>query len=199
MASVHRRRAVSYVVLSRLLTLALGLTIPWQVAPAAQGPSKPPAQGGQRITFVEGSVSFVPPAGFTPLSSAEFARFFPSYQGATNAIGDSTRRTTITYALEDGFAPSNNLERGRKVFTDSLNQTFRNPQWFANEVRRIGARDWVVLEFAESVSPTPMRHIFVFSVHRQQVLIFNFRTPVKDFPQVEAQLRASIASITVKP
>jgi hypothetical protein len=145
------------------------------------------------------SVTAQAPPGFTPMSSAEFAKFFPRYQGTTNAIGDSTRRTTITYALGDGFAPSNNLEEGRKVFSDSLNQTFQNPSWFANEVRRVGARDWVVLELAESASPAPMRHIFVFSVHRQQVLLFNFRTPVKDFPQLEAQFRASIASITVKP
>jgi hypothetical protein len=182
-----------------IVVLALGLTVLGQGAAAGQSVTKPPAWSGERITFVDGSVSFVPPPGFTPLSPAEFARYFPHSQGPPNAVGDSTRRTTIMYALEDGIAPSDDLEEGRKVFADSLNQTFQNPRWFVNAVRRIGARDWIVLEFAESVSPTPMRHIVIASVHRKQVLAFNLRSTVKDFPSVEQQLRAAMASIAVKP
>ena len=81
----------------------------------------------------------------------------------------------------EGIAPSDNLEEGRKVIADSINQTFQSPKWFANEVRRIGTRDWIVLKFAESASPTPMRHIVLASVQRKQVLVFNLRSTVNGF------------------
>ena len=154
---------------------------------------------GVTTTFAEGTVSFVAPPGFTPLTSAELTKHFPRYGGVAHAVGDPTRRSTIAYELDQDSRPTNDLEAGRTFFTDSANQDFHNPKWIANEIRRIGMRDWVVLEFVESVSPTPMRQIVMFSVHRERVLLFNFRAPVTDFPGVEQQLRAAMASVVVRP
>jgi len=175
----------------------------WTSSSAPSGTWRAELVGSQsdsaaRTTFVEGTVSFVPPPGFTPLTSAELAQYFPRQGGVANAVGDSTRRITIAYELQEGAAPSNDLEDGKKAFTQSVNQDFQNPKWIANEIRRIGTRDWVVQEFTESVSPIPMHQILMFSVHRQRVLIFNFGAPTADFPKVEQQLRAAMASVAVR-
>lgn len=158
---------------------------------------KPSAPDGVRLTLADGSVSFVAPPGFSRLTAAELAKHFPRDGSPANVVADPARQTTIAYELQEGQVPSRNLEEGRRAFTKDLDQSVQ-PKWITNEVRRIGSRDWVVLEFTESISGQPLRHIFLVSVHRERALIFDFSTPVKDFPRMEPQLRATIASIAVK-
>jgi hypothetical protein len=72
-------------------------------------------------------------------------------------------------------------------------------QFVANDVRRVGARDFAYLEFTAAAADQDIHNIVLLSVFDGRLLMFNFNSTVVEFPSVEKALRASIASITTKP
>src|SRR5580765_1986020 len=112
---------------------------PAQMRPDA-GPLRPTVSQST-FTLANGGVSFVAPAGFTALSASELATKFPRTRPPRHAVGNASRRTTIAYDLADGSAPPD-IESGRKVLVESLEQQLPDLKWFSNRVNRVGQRDW---------------------------------------------------------
>jgi len=149
------------------------------------------------FTLANGGVSFVAPAGFTALSASELATKFPRTRPPRHAVGNASRRTTIAYDLADGSAPPD-IESGRKVLVESLEQQLPDLKWFSNRVNRVGQRDWAYLEFTAPALDQRIHCIMLMTIVDERILMFNFNSTEKEFPTVRQALQASIASISVK-
>lgn len=181
-----------------LVVLAsLGLLTSGSALVPAQPPGEPPALRTYR--FAQGRVAFAVPAHFTPLGPDEMKLKFPSAGAPRNAVGNKKRTTTIAYDLLDQAAPSSDLEAARKTFTGAYERGLRGLKWVANDVRRIGSREWAYLEFTAAAADQDLHNIVMASVYDGRVLMFNFNSTVREFPEVERALRASIDSIETSP
>ena len=67
----------------------------------------------RRIAFADGRITFVAPAGFTPLTGDEMRVKFPSATAPRAAVGNERRTTTIAYDLLDQRVPSTDFSRWR--------------------------------------------------------------------------------------
>jgi hypothetical protein len=155
------------------------------------------SEGAGSYTFAAGRISFIAPAGFTPLTAEDLQAKFPVAGAPRNAVGNERRTTTIAYDLLDQRAPPNDLEGARTAFVGAYEQSLRGLKWVATDVRRIGPREWVYLEFVASAADQDIHNIVLMSEYDGRILLFNFNSTVKEFPEVEEALRASIASIAM--
>jgi hypothetical protein len=151
-----------------------------------------------RFTFADGGVSFLAPPGFTALTPEEIAVVFPRQGAPRHAVGNARRTSTIAYDLLDQKAPSNNLDELRQALMKNFVQ-LPKIKWVANEVRRIGNRDWAYLEFTALLTDRGVHNIVLLSVHNRRLLLFNFNSNVVEFPRLERALRASMATISTTP
>jgi hypothetical protein len=164
---------------------------------ADAGPPKPNASEST-FTLANGGISFVAPAGFTALSTAELATKFPRTRPPRHAVGNASRTTTIAYDLSDEPAGSTDLESGRKIMAESLEQQVPDLKWLLNTVDRVGQRTWVHLEFTAPVLDGQIHCIMLMSVFDARILIFNFNSTEKEFLTIRRALHASMASISVR-
>ena len=119
---------------------------------------------GPRVEFAGGRVSFVAPAGFTALTPKEIAIKFPRPAPPKAVVGSPSRTTTIAYDyLEPPFTVKD-LEPARKLFTNQFDSMFYKLKWIANDVRRMGDRDFVYFEFTEASFDIEFRHMMLLTV-----------------------------------
>lgn len=161
-----------------------------QVAPATR-----PAGG--RIAFADGRISFVPPVGFTELDAEWLAAKFPHPNPPRRAVGNPRRTTTIAYDQMDGSAPSEDLEALRKAMLASFSP-LPKLRWVASDVRTVGGHRWAYLEFTSAAADQDIHNIVLLTVSAGRLVLFNFNSTTREFATVEAELRASMASIRVK-
>jgi hypothetical protein len=141
----------------------------------------------------------VAPPGFTELTAEELAAKYPRAGAPRRAVGNARRTTSIAYDLLDQRAPSSDLEAARKFFAAQYEQALPALKWVVNEVRQVGSRNWVHLEFTAAAADQDLHNIVLVSVYDGRVLIFNFNSTVVEFPAVDQALRASITSIATTP
>ena len=95
-----------------LAVLIAGLVT--RIAVGAEATQTVQPETAARLTFADGRIRFVAPAGFTPLTTEEIAAEYPP-SGLGHAVGNALRTRTIGYELLSP-APSSNLEEARKFF-----------------------------------------------------------------------------------
>jgi hypothetical protein len=61
----------------------------------------------------------------------------------------------------------------------------------------LSGRKWVMLEMTSEAADTEIYNIVLATGYKGQLLMFNFNSTKKDFPNFEKALRESIASIKV--
>jgi hypothetical protein len=164
----------------------------------AEAQQTAPTTGAGRLTFAAGSVSFVPPQGFTALTADEISVKYPRGGAPRQAVSNARGTTSIAYDLQELRAPSNDLEALRKELLQGVAQ-MPKIKYVASDVRRIGSRDWAYAEFTMAADDLDIHNIVLLSVHEGRILLFNFNSTVKEFPSVERALRASMATITTTP
>jgi hypothetical protein len=151
-----------------------------------------------KFTLADGRINFIAPAGFTSLNASELATKFPRERPPRHAVGNASRTTTVAYDLSDTPAGSTDLETGRKIMAQSLEQRVPDLKWFLNTVDQVGSRKWVHLEFTARAVDEPIRCIMLMSVFDGRILMFNFNSTEREFPRVSRALHASMASISVR-
>ena len=179
-----------------LTALVIAVVVVTQTAAEAQ--QTVPKTSAGRLTFAAGSVSFVPPPGFTVLTADEISVKYPRGGAPRQAVSNAQGTTSIAYDLQELRAPSNDLEALRKALLQGFAQ-MPKLKYEASDVRRIGSRDWAYAEFTMAADDQDIHNIVLLSVHEGRILLFNFNSTVKEFPTVEQALRASMATIATMP
>lgn len=167
-------------------------------APPVCGQNGVAQEHQDKVTFADGRVTFERPAGFTALSAEWLALKYPHPGAPREAIGNAKRTTSIAYDLLDQKAPSDDLNVLRRALVESFVQ-LPKLRWLASDIRRVGSRDFAYLEFTSAASDQDLHNIVLLSVLESRLLIFNFNSTVEEFPRVQRDLRASMATITTKP
>jgi hypothetical protein len=162
---------------------------------AAQGAGQATAN---QFTLADGRISFQAPPGFTLLSAQLLAAKYPNGGAPRQAVSNPRATTSIAFDLQDQRLPTSDLQLLRKVVMNNFAQ-LPKLTWIANDVRRVGSREWAYLEFTAAAADQDIHNIVLVSVHDSRLLVFNFNSTVTEFLELEPALRASMASISVKP
>jgi hypothetical protein len=167
-----------------VLVVALGVTAPVQ------------GEAG-RVTFAGGRAAFSPPRGFTPLTAEEIKQFLPHLDSQSSAVGDNTRSMTVVYRSVDVKLTRSQMDPFRRYLTQTFEQAGAELRWVVNRVDTVGGRDGIRLEFEDSKQ---VRHItLVGHVDDEHAIMMSYNIPIKDLARSEPAIRASIASLAIKP
>jgi len=151
------------------------------------------------VSIDGGSVSFVVPDDFTPLSQAEINAKYPSVNAPKQVIGSENRSTTIAYQLHEQPVKLSDLPDVQKAFTQIFDRVIPGIEWKQNTITELVGQKWLVMEMTSRAIDQDIHNIVLITSHKGKMLMFNFNSTKKNFPTMEKSLRDSIRSITLKP
>jgi len=193
--SVETRRLRSGVLVAAAV-LALGTILDaWSGPKGLQ--SRGPDATGARIASADGRVSMTAPPGFTRLSSEEVQKYLPTAGPGSQVFGDSARTVTLVFQIVDIKLTRAQLDQFRKYLTQQLENGMGRLEWLISRVENVGGRDGIRLEFTDQ---RQLQHIsLVGHIDDEHSLMFGYNVAVKDAARLDPAIRASIASIAIKP
>jgi hypothetical protein len=156
------------------------------------------AQAG-RVELYDGTISFVPPAGFSQLSEKVVAAKFPAAQPGTIVYGNerATVSISITHPPQRALTPEQLPEF--KTFMESmLEGQSKGLQWVKKDIVQSGDRKWIHFEFVTTAIDTKIHNLMFVTVRDERMLAFNFNAPVAQFEANREALEQSRGSIRLK-
>ena len=163
--------------------------------------AKSHAQVEERAQFRDGRVSFVPPAGFKPMSKEDINVKF-GRKGASFApeFAYSNEQQIVSVAV--GFVGSGleaaQLDELKKFFEAQLESSIPGVEWIEREmITRNGTR-WIHLHLkAQAIDTGIINHMYA-TVFDGQLLLFNFNSTIARYEKYKESLHKSAQTITVK-
>lgn len=171
----------------------------------------------ERISLYEGEMSFIPPAGFKPLTREELKRELPENAKLLLILANADQTGSITVEYDDGmdFQPEQLIEIKR--FTEGIHRNYSG--WITSEIVEMNGRQWFHFEYetpemddlAKLVAPpeegekpqktpddTPY-HLHTYStVFKGKLVSFGFVSHARHYSQLKEDYYKSIKSIHVK-
>ena len=152
----------------------------------------------ERVRIPETTVSFEQPAGFTELSQAEIDVKFPSKKGPAFVIGNERRTTTVAYDVKPVALQDKDLLGSLDGLGEMMKRGIPGLVWKKRELIELDGQKWIYMEMTSTALDTDIYNIFLMTPYSGKMLVFNFNSTKEDFPNLEAALRASVASIRVR-
>jgi len=151
-------------------------------------------------------VDFAPPAGFTPLPSAETAGRASGLASTAAAaagqppaaVGSRSRLTTITYSVKAGLLPMPSDQADLDAFVAMLKRGVLAPEVLSTRLETINERQWVYCEMVTRGLGMAFHNIMLFSALGDETVFVNVNSELGEFPEVEASLRESLKTIVVR-
>ena len=154
----------------------------------------------KRVTLAGGRVSFLPPAGFTPMTPQEIALKFPNRGGNAPQYVYANQRRSVAVAIT--FSPARlspqQLPEFKNAMPKFLEQAVPNIKWIKQGFADINSMRWVQLEFISSAIDTKIHNDTYFTSFDGKMLGFNFNSTVELYDTHKAELSKSRDSITIK-
>lgn len=161
----------------------------------ATGATKTP----QRVYLAEKRVSFVPPAGFTPMTAEEIAIKFPKRGGNPPQHVYANERRSVSVAIT--FSPAQispeQLPELKNFLPKFLELAIPEIKWITQDFAVINNIRWIQLEFISRAIDTKIHNDTYFTSFDGKMLGFNFNSTVEQYDTVSDQLRKSRDSITI--
>jgi hypothetical protein len=149
------------------------------------------------VSIPGSTVSFQAPEGFTELTKTEIQSKWLRGSPPLYAIGNPRRTTTVAYDIKNHKIPESELEEALNAFEKMFNRVIPGISWKKKEVVVIKGKRWMHLEMTSFAMDTDVYNIILCTPYEGKLLIFNFNSTKEDFPQLQAELRKSIESITL--
>ncbi|HEX8131763.1 MAG TPA: hypothetical protein VF527_21890 [Pyrinomonadaceae bacterium] len=176
---------------------------------AAVLPAAGAAAGGRgqvekenRVQLADGRVSFVPPAGFKPMSKEDIAFKF-GRNGAAYApdIVYSNERQNVSVAIK--LAPARvepgQLDDFQKAMEAALEQSIPRLEWLLREQVTVKGIRWVRLSSKGAAVDTEVYSDMYLTPFGDKVLMFNFNSTAAEYERHREALKKSAETISVKP
>jgi hypothetical protein len=149
-------------------------------------------------------VSFDAPEGFRPLTREEIAIKYPR-AGAPDFVlgnidpkGNIDATTSIAYGFREIPIREDQLDDAKNDIEKTFEKMIPGLQWNERKLIEINDKRWIYLELSSAAIGTDIHNIILATSYQGKLLVFNFNSTKEEFPSVEAALRKSIASITLK-
>jgi hypothetical protein len=160
------------------------------------------AQTGERVQLKEGRVSFVPPAGFKPMSKEDinfkFGRNGAAY--APDVVYSNERQNvSVAVRLAPGRVTPAQLDEFQKAMEKTLEASIPGLEWIAREQLTLNGVRWIHFSLKAAAVDTGVYNEMYFTPFDDQVLIFNFNSTVAEHEKYKESLKQSAQTIMVKP
>lgn len=169
------------------------------IQPTTQQTAAPNNNTTTRVYLAEKRVSFVPPAGFTPMTAEEIALKFPKRGGNPPQYVYANERRSVSVAIT--FSPAQispeQLPELKNFLPKFLELAIPEIKWITQDFAVINNIRWVQLEFISAAIDTKIHNDAYFTSFNGKMLGFNFNSTVEQYDAVSDQLRKSRDSITI--
>ena len=156
------------------------------------------AFASERVQIGDGRVSFIPPAGFKPLTKEQinlkFARGHPPQYVFANETGAVSVAITFSPAR---MAPEQLAEYG-DAMEQMLPRMIPGMELINREFVTIDGRKWLHLEFESNAIDTDIHNHMYMTSFSGKALIFGFNSTIKDYPEVKDKLLESAKTIRLR-
>ncbi len=153
----------------------------------------------KRVYLAGRRVSFVPPAGFTPMTAEEIAIKFPKRGGNPPQHVYANERRSVSVAIT--FSPAKispeQLPELKNFLPKFLELAIPEIKWITQDFAVINNIRWVQLEFISRAIDTKIHNDAYFTSFDGKMLGFNFNSTVEQYDAVSDQLIKSRDSITI--
>jgi hypothetical protein len=155
----------------------------------------------ERVQLRDGRISFVPPAGFKPMSKDDIAFKF-GRNGAAYApeLAYSNEPQNVSVAV--GFGGSGfretQLDELKKFLETHLERSIPGVEWIEREIITRDGRRWLHLRLKAAAIDTGIVNNMYGTVFDGQLLMFNFNSTVSQYEKYKESLHKSAQTITVK-
>ena len=150
------------------------------------------------FAIAEAGMSFEAPDGFTALTAAEIDAKYPSKRGPNFVVGNARRTTTIAFDLKDHALPPDRLDDVKAAFEQLFDRIVPGIEWKDRKLIQLQGQTWIYLEMTSRAVDTDIHNLMLVTPRRGRMLVLNFNSTRGEFPTVEAALRKSLDSITLK-
>ncbi len=190
--------------IASIITLSSFTIAHTQLAPSqAQTPTpKPQTQnnqkGTQRVELFKGKLSFVPPAGFTPMTEEEIAIKFPRGNKPTHVYANKPGNVSIAITFSQANLKPEQLPQFKEFMESFLEKVFPEIKWIQRQLVDINKSRWVNLEMTSKAIDTTIHNDMYFTSFEGKMLGFNFNSTKAMYPSVGKALKKSKDSIEIK-
>jgi hypothetical protein len=159
------------------------------------------AQVEERVQFKEGRVSFVPPAGFKPMSKEDinikFGRKGEAYAPEFVYSNEPGNVSVAAGFRGSGLKPSE-LDELKKFLEAQLEKSIPGLEWMEREIITHSGARWIHLYLKAPAIDTGIINDMYFTIFDGQLLLFNFNSTIAQYEKHKESLRKSAQSINVK-
>ena len=163
--------------------------------------AKAQAQTEERAQLKDGRVSFVPPAGFKPMSKEDinikFSRKGEAY-APEFAYSNDAGNVSVAVGSRGSGLQAAQLDELKKFLEAQLEGSIPGLEWIEREIITRDGRRWVRLHFKAAAIDTGIINDMYFTIFDGQLLLFNFNSTIAQYDKYKESLRKSAETITVK-
>jgi len=160
------------------------------------------AQAQEPVRLAEGRVSFVPPAGFKPMSKEDIAlKFGRKGEAYAPDVVYSNERKNVSVAagLAAGRVAPEQLDEFQKAMESMLERSLPRLKWLRRERVTVNGVVWIHLSLKAAAIDTDVHNEMYFAPFGDKVVIFNFNSTVAEYEKHREVLEQSAATISIKP
>jgi hypothetical protein len=158
-------------------------------------------ESGARVSLREGRISFVPPAGFKPMSKEDIAFKF-GRSGAAYApelvYGNEPQNVSVAVTFGGSGFQEAELDELKKFLETQLERSIPGVEWIEREIITRDGRRWLHLRLKAAAIDTGIFNDIYGTVFDGQLLMFNFNSTVAQYEKHKESLHRSAQTITVK-
>jgi hypothetical protein len=162
------------------------------------------AAAQETVKLAGGRVSFVPPAGFKPLSREDVLVKF-GRRGEANApelvYANDNERQTVTVAV--GFngqnVPADRLPEVKQLLEADFERSLPGLKWRTREIVELNGARFIHFHLRAAAVDTEIVNDVYVTVFDGRLLIFNFNSTAALYDAHREALEKSARTITVKP
>jgi hypothetical protein len=155
----------------------------------------------ERVSLRQGRISFVPPAGFKPMSKEDIAFKF-GRNGAAYApelvYGNEPQNVTVAVTFGGSGFREGELDELKKFLETQLERSIPGVEWIEREIITRDGRRWMHLRLKAAAIDTGIFNDIYGTVFDGQLLMFNFNSTVAQYEKHKESLHKSAQTIIVK-
>jgi len=160
------------------------------------------AQTAERVQFKDGRVSFVPPAGFKPMSKEDinfkYGRNGAAYAPDVAYSANERHNVSVAFGARGSGLPPIALDELKKMMEKQLESSIPGLEWIVREIVTLNGTRWVRLHLKAAAIDTGVINDMYFTVFDGQLLLFNFNSTIAQHEKYKESLLKSAQTITVK-
>jgi hypothetical protein len=155
----------------------------------------------ERVQLRDGRISFVPPAGFKPMSKEAIAFKF-GRNGAAYApelvYSNEPQNVSVAMTFGGSGLREAELDELKKFLETQLGRSIPGVEWIEREIVTREGRRWIHLRLKAAAIDTGVYNDIHATVFDGQLLMFNFNSTIAQYEKYKESLRKSAQSINIK-